>query len=138
MEAEPLQHKSRIMWMLETLGIFGLLMVVAGVVAFALSLLIVTRGRGALAGAALVFIVPMPLMVALFAVFRSAISMFSVVAMSDVQLKASEVAGGIAECLFTPIVGLVVTIPAYMVAMIGLIVRSLRDESPRPPSLPAR
>ena len=135
MEAEA-RPRTYLEWILSALGPYGLLLPLVGLVAFALALFIVIRGRGPMAGAALVFIVPMPLALGLFAAAQAAINSFSVVALGDIQLKSSDVAQTISECLVLPEIGMLLTVPAYLVALIGLVVRSLRDDAARPPAPP--
>ena len=54
---------------------------------------------------------------------------FSVLASSDTAPKPSEVAEGISSCLAIPFMGLLLTTPGYLVAVIGLLARSFASES---------
>src|SRR5581483_5717516 len=94
-------------------------------VAFVLSLVIVFRGRGPLAGAALVFVVPMPFFIGLYGALEGAIAMYSVIAATVVQPKPSELAYGTSLALAAPLVGTLLMAPAYLVATVGSFVRSL-------------
>ena len=48
--------------------------------------------------------------------------------MTDVHLKATQVAAGLAKTLLLPLEALCVTLPSYLVLAIGLFVRTLRAE----------
>lgn len=124
------QHQSFLMWVLTTLGMNAILLPLCAGLAFVLTLLLVLRGKGPLTGTALLFIVPAPLLLGFWGALKGAIASFSVIAMSDVSLKPAEVAGGVAEALLLPTAGLLLTVPSYLLAVIGLFVRSLQDKGP--------
>ncbi len=67
---EPFVGQSYLMWFLQTLGLGGLLVALAALTAFVLTLVVVLRGRGTTVGAALVFMVPLPVLVSVFWVLK--------------------------------------------------------------------
>ena len=124
-EAAPVVQ-SKLAWFLNSLGLFytGALLA-AGLLAFILTIVIVARGRGPLAGAALWFAVTLPLWVGVLGFFDGMIASFTVIAMSEVSPKPSEVASGISTSLVTPLVGLWLMAPSFVVATIGSLIRAM-------------
>lgn len=118
--------QSYLMWVVTALGINSLLIPLCAAVSFGLTILVLLRGKGPLTGVALLFIVPMPLVLGFWGALKGSIASFAVIAMSDVAVKPSEVAGGVAEALLGPLTGLVLMAPSYLAAMIGLVIRCVR------------
>lgn len=117
-------------WLYMALGIkYTLLLPLAALVSFVVALIIVVRGRGPLAGAALLFIVPMPFLVGIYGAIEGAIEMYQVVAAISTQPKASEMARGISMTLATPLVGMLLMVPAYAVAVVGLFIRAMIESN---------
>jgi hypothetical protein len=54
------------------------------------------------------------------------------IASLDVTLKQSEVAHGISTALVSSLAGMCLMVPNYWLAVIGLLVRSMRKESGSP------
>lgn len=129
MPVEPVIQQSYLVWFLRTLGPGGLFVGLTGLVAFGLTLLVVFRGKGPSTGAALAFIVPMPVLLSVFCVLKGMLASFSVIAVSDTQLKASEVAAGIAETLSLPLFGMLSMAPSYLLAMLFLLGRSIQADA---------
>jgi hypothetical protein len=100
-----------------------------GLLAFVLTLIVVLRGRGPMAGAALVFIVPIPFFIGLYGAVDGAIASYTIIANSVLQPKPSEIAQGFSLALATPLVGMLLMAPSYALAMFGLMARSLADGS---------
>lgn len=117
------QRESFLMWMIRCMGPIGLLIPVAGLCSFALTLVVVIRGKGPFAFAALVFLVPIPFLLGLFGTIQGMI-LSLVIATSTVAPKPSEISDGIATSLFNPMLGLVFMTPSYLAATIGAIFRS--------------
>jgi hypothetical protein len=122
------QPQSFLMWVVMTLGINSLLIPLCAAVSFGLTILLLVRGKGPSVGPALLFIVPMPLLLSLAGALKGSIASFAVLAMSDVTLKSSEVAAGVSEALLGPMMGLLMMAPSYLAAVIGLLIRSLQAE----------
>jgi hypothetical protein len=129
--AEPVRQ-SYLMWFFSALGWrYTLLLPLAGLLAFVLTLLVVTRGKGAAQVGALLFIVPLPVLVGIYGVVEGLIASYQVIAMTSISPKPSAIAEGVSMSLVTIMVGMVLATPSYLLAVAGLIVRSLtRDEPP--------
>lgn len=107
--------RSFLAWMLiDILGVRGLVIALAAVLAFALTLVLVRRGRGRLVGAALVLIVPLPFVVSLIGAMDAAAVTCAGLG-SD--LKLVDVADSIARAVFCPLMGMVCSSPAFIVAV---------------------
>ncbi|MEM9587918.1 MAG: hypothetical protein AAGA03_11620, partial [Planctomycetota bacterium] len=77
-EAEPLTFLEMVA---QALGpVYGLAMVTSGFVCCLLALLILIRGRGPLASAALILVVPVPFLIGLTAGFQGCLQSFLLVA----------------------------------------------------------
>lgn len=125
MEAEP-ARKTVVNWVIESLGFsYAILLPFAGMLCFVLALIVVIRGRGPMAAAALILIVHVPLLIGVFAAIQGLIASYSVIAMSDSAPKPSEMAAGVSTAMFAPLVGIFVMIPGYATAAIGAFIRSL-------------
>jgi hypothetical protein len=106
---------------------YTLALPLAGLLAFVLALIVVLRG-GPSAGPALLFIVPIPLLVGVMGFFDGMVMSFNVIALSEAAPKPNQIADGIATSLVTPIIGMLLMAPAYFVAMGGLFLRTLAGE----------
>ena len=118
------QRESYVMWMIRCMGPIGLLIPVAGLCCFVLTLIVVSRGQGPFAFAALVFLVPIPFLLGLFGTVQGMILSLQVIATSTVAPRPSEISDGIATSLFNPMLGLMFMTPSYLAATIGSIFRS--------------
>jgi hypothetical protein len=123
--ADPLP-RSFLMWVVRALGPYAIMLPLCALGSFALTLLLVFRGKGSATWAALLLIVPAPMLLGLFGALNGSVASFSVVAMSDVALKTSEVAAGVSAALLLPFAGMLLAGPSYLAATIGLICRSLQ------------
>jgi hypothetical protein len=125
---ERRHHESMLMWTFNALGWrYTLMLPASALLAFVLTLGVVIRG-GPYAGWALLFIVPMPVWVGALGFFDGMIMSYNVIAMSETSPKPSEIAFGISTSLVTPVVGMVLMTPAYLVAAVGLFIRTLMGE----------
>lgn len=123
-EFQPVPQ-SLVTWTMMALGPYGFLLVVAGLVSFIVSLLVVIRGRGPLAAAALVLIVPLPLLIGVFGAWHGATVAFGTIGLSGADVKTSELAPFLSEMFVRPIVGMLLMIPGYLVAAGGSFIRSI-------------
>lgn len=128
-ELDRRRQESFAMWMVRALGLFALLLPLAGIVCFVLTLLVVLRGNGPFAAAALLLIVSIPLLIGFFGFLQGALTSFQVIATSIRAPQPYEVADGIACGLFSPILGLFVSTPSLLAAGIGSLVRALSAPS---------
>ena len=131
MQGETTVEQQNILaWMFHALGpMYILLLPLAGLTAFVLAFLIVTRGRGPMAAAALVLVVHIPLLVGLFGVVHGMLASLSVIAQSSATPKPAEIAQGISLSLFAAIVGMFLCAPAYLTAAIGSFARCMKAKS---------
>ena len=118
--------RSRLAWMFEALGPFyGLVLPASGLAIFIGALLVVALSRRPAVIAAFLVFLPLPLLIGIFGSIQGFIASYSVVAMSPVTPKPSDVAQGISTGLFSSLVGLMATFPAYFVLAIGLFLRTV-------------
>ena len=118
-------RQSLLSWMFTALGLpYVLLLPLAGLMCFLFALIVVLRGKGPMAAAALILIVHVPLFIGVFAAIQGAIASYTVIAMSAATPKPSEVAAGISTALVAPLVGMLLMVPGYATAAIGAFIRS--------------
>ena len=125
--AQPMQQ-SRFMWMLSAMGFEVIFLLAAAAIAFAVVLLMILRGKGPAMVGAILLIVPLPLYVGLMGALKGIVASSSVIALSDASLKQSEIFMALAEMFLLIRVGAFLTIPAFLLATVGLIVRALQRE----------
>lgn len=125
------RHESLVMWIARSMGVVGVLVLGAGAFCFVVTLLVTIRGQGPFACAALVLLIPIPLLIGLFGTGKGLISSFQVLALYPGPVKAGELCAAISETLVTPMLGLVVMVPSYLVATLGSIFRSFAKPSDR-------
>jgi len=122
--------------MISSLGpAYLLLLPLAALLSFVLVLLIVIRGKGPMAAAALVLIVPLPFLIGIFGAIQGAMSSYLIMATSGSTPKPSEIAVGISTALMAPLVGLLLMAPALIIAAAGSFVRSITHEGDSPRNL---
>lgn len=109
---------------------YAILLAVAGVTSFILAALIVIRGRGPLASAALLLVVSIPILIGVLAALHGAIASYMVIAMSDVPPKPADVAEGTFLALLGPVAGFVAGAPGFAVALIGTLTRAFSSDAP--------
>ena len=123
----PVQQ-SRLAWLFDALGVqYTVLLLLAGLVGFLIALVVVLRGRGPLASAALLLAVSLPLLVGVFGAFDGAMASVFVIAQSTVAPRPSEIAEGVSTALATPLVGMWLMLPTLLLAVFGSLVRALVD-----------
>ena len=123
-------QQSFLSWMLRALGYeYALLLPLAALVCFVLTLIVAIRGKGPMAGVALFLIVPVPFLIGLFAGIKHAILALNEIAVSAGSSEVSRTAEGISMARVAPLVGLMMMIPGYGVAAIGSLIRSVRTET---------
>lgn len=115
-------------WLVRSLGLCGFLALLAGAAVFVGACLVVFLSRRpAVIAAYLVFLL-LPLLLAIIGALKGSVSSFAVLGASDIQIKQSQIFGGLAQALLLPLTALMVTFPSYLVIAIGLFVRALRAE----------
>jgi len=130
MDTEPVQ-RSILNWAVAALGPYAILLPLAGLVCFVLVLILVVRGKGPMAAASLILIVPIPLLIGVFAALQGMMASYSLMAAAAVAPKPSEVAEGISTALIAPSVGMIVMGPALATAVIGSFFRAMSPENQR-------
>ena len=104
--AEPVQQ-SYLMWIFTALGFkYALLLPLSALVSFFVTLLVIIRGKGPAAAAAVLLLVPIPFLVGLAGALDGTTASFAVIAHSSVAPKPSELAQGISMALVAPWLGL--------------------------------
>ncbi|WP_084426347.1 hypothetical protein [Roseimaritima ulvae] len=120
-------QQSAAMWILSSLGwIYLILLPLAALAAFLLSLLIVIRGRGPLAAAALLLVVLAPMLIGLFAGIQGIVNVYRVIAVAGGQPLRFSLASGVSTALVAPLVAMLLSVPAYATAALGALVRCLK------------
>lgn len=125
-----LTRRSLVECMFLALGPFyGTLLPLSGLLAFVLVLILVVRGKGPMAVAALIFIVHVPFLIGVYGTVQGLVVAFSVLAGSPLAPEPSELVVAFWTSLFALLVGILVMVPAYLTAIIGTFVRALKGES---------
>jgi hypothetical protein len=124
--------KSKAQFFVETCGPYLLPLCFAALIAFALTLLLLKRGRTPAAWAALVLVVPMPMLVGLFATLSNSHDYWASTPM-DATVLPVDLAVASGKMLIPLWAGLILSAPTYLVAVIGLLIRSFgKDERGSP------
>lgn len=121
-----------IVWFIGALGWkYAFLLPASGLLSFVLTAVLVIAGKGRTTGPALVFIVAMPLMIGLFGMFDGMLASFMVIGRSTAAIKPSINAQGMSVAISTPLLGLLLMVPSYLLATAGLTIRALKND-PKP------
>jgi hypothetical protein len=123
-ELAPVQ-RSFLSWMLTALGFkYAALLPLSALVGFVLTLIIVARGKGPMAAVALVFIVPVPFLIGVFAAIEGAVNAYMLIATLETAPPPSHFAAVISTVLVAPMVGMSLMAPSYILATLGSFFRS--------------
>lgn len=130
MEDYPEIHRqSFLMWLISSLGWkYTLLLPASALASFVLTGVLVVAGKGKTSGAAMAFLVAIPFLIGLFGMFDGMLASFMVLAHSMTTPKPSDVAVGISTSIVTPLVGMFLMVPSYLLATAGLFIKSLQGE----------
>lgn len=129
MHDEPMRQQSYLVWLIQAMGIrYTFLLPLAGLIAFVVVLFLVLKGKGHALPVALLLIVPLPVLVGFVGVIDGMMASFMVIASSDTSPKPSAVAEGISMSLVTAWIGILLAVPSYLLATIGMCVRSLQGD----------
>jgi len=119
-------QRSLLSLVFSSLGVeLTILLALAGMLSLVMATLIVTRGRGPLAGAALVMIAAVPMLIGIFTGLQGAIATFIVIAQSAMTPKPAELAEGPFRALMAPLAGILAGCPGGLVALVGSLIRTL-------------
>jgi len=123
-ELEPVQQ-SFVSWIFTALGFkYAILLAVSALVGFVLTLIVITRGKGPMAAVALVLIMPVPLLIGVFAAIEGGISSYRVIATLQKGPAPGQDAAAISTLLVAPMVGMLLMAPSYILAILGSLFRS--------------
>jgi hypothetical protein len=129
------RQQSYLEFMFNALGWrYTMLLPLAALVSFLLILLLILRGRGSFVSTGLILLVPLPFLVGIMGYVDGLVASFQVIAMSDTAPKPSQLALGLSMSFVTIFVGILLTIPGYILAVVGTLIRSLTAD---PMNLPA-
>ncbi len=122
--AEP-GDQNFLVWLIQCLGLFGMLAVLMAIALFFGSWIVVfaTRRPAVIASYAVFLLLPMLLAIA--AALKGMVGAFSVVAMSGTELKQTQIVGLLSEVLVIPLTALMLTIPTFFILATGLFFRTL-------------
>ncbi len=113
-------------WLFTQLGLsYSILLSLSGLLSFVIALIIVRRGKGPMAAAALVLIVHVPLLIGLYATIEGLMQTCTI--MHGGPPRSAELASGIGTSLVAPKVALLLMIPGYATAVIGAFLRARTD-----------
>ena len=131
-EIEPVQQQTFLSWTLSALGFeYAILLALAAVLSFVLTLFVLVRGRGAMAGVALLLIVPAPLLIGIFLALQVVMNSSFIITVSPVSPRLSEVATAISAAFAPPLVGMLLMAPSYTLAFLGSVLRSFSSDPDR-------
>lgn len=129
-EVAPAQQQSFLVWLVRSLGWkYVLLLPVSGLFSFILTAVLVMLGKGKTTGAAVAFAVAIPLLVGIFGMIDGLVASFMVIANSSTIVKPSEWSEGISTGLVTPLIGMLLMAPSYILATAGLSIRALKGDA---------
>lgn len=133
--AEPVQM-SYLRFLFQALGFrYSVLLPAVALLAFVLVLVLIIRGKGPALTGALLFLVPLPVLVGVFAAVDGMLSAFQVISMANVSPKPSEFAMGISMSLVSVFLSFLLTVPSYILATCGLIARAFSAKPDGEPPL---
>ena len=117
--------KPLLVWMFDLVGLnYLLIIVLSSVASFLITLTIVRKGKGALAGSALILAVLMPFFVTLcFAALDGVTVFMSVATNPEWTFQPSDAIAPATVC-FCLVIGMFLMIPSYLLAMIAATMRS--------------
>jgi hypothetical protein len=117
--------QSFLSWILTALGFkYAILLPVSALVGFVLTLIVVVRGKGPMVGVALGLIIPVPLLIGVFASIEGGIRAFQVIATLATGPSPGQVAVVISTLLVAPMIGMSLMAPSYVLAIFVALVRS--------------
>jgi hypothetical protein len=128
---EAPRQESYLVWLLKALGIrYVLLFVLTGPLVFLGALIVVALCKRPGPIAAFFPFVAIPMLIGVFGFFDGAVNVLMALGSSPIAPKPAEMAYGLSTALVTPMVGLFLSAPSYLILAIGLFVRSLLYREP--------
>lgn len=133
---DPFVQRSLLSWEFSSMGLYGFVIPFLAFVIFVGACAVVLAARRPAVIAAYLVVLPLPLLIGIFGSLHGFINALQVIAQASAAPKPSEIAEGVSTGLFTTLVALLLSFPAYFVVAGGLVVRTLLDKTPlnaRPP-----
>jgi hypothetical protein len=126
-----------IVWTIGALGWrYAILLPFSALASFVLTVVLVVAGKGKTMGAAMAFVVAIPFLIGLFGMFDGMLSSFMIIARTTGGFpKPSMMSEAMSMSLVTPLLGMFLMAPSYLLATGALVVKSLRGE-PQPQNSP--
>ncbi len=125
--AEP-GDQNFLVWLIQCLGLFGMLAVLVAIVLFFGSWIVVFAARRPAVIASYLIFLLLPLLLAIVAALKGLVAAFSVYAMTDTDMKQTHILGLLSEVLVIPLTALMLTIPTFFILATGLFFRTLFAE----------
>ena len=124
-EAAEFPQQSPLVWLFRALGMrYTIFLPFITLLALVLAMIAVMRFKTPALTALLLAVVPLPLFYGAMATIDGLLASWQVIGMSSVNPKPSELADGGAMSLVSMQVGLILTLPVYVLAIVALIQRS--------------
>ncbi|HZL89642.1 MAG TPA: hypothetical protein VFB96_14855 [Pirellulaceae bacterium] len=120
------------MFVLNALGSNALLLPVVALVATAVVLLMLLKGKGPAMVGAILLVVPMPIYWSLLSLVSGLASAYGVLALSEVEPKPSELYLGYSAMWVNVQIGLWLNVPIFLLAAGGLMFRAWNEDPPSP------
>ena len=120
-------QKSYFAFVVDALGVAGTLMLIASLAVFVGACVVVFGNKRPAVIAAYLVFVPIPILIGIYAAVRGFVNGFAVVTMSDTDLRQSEILGVLTEAALLIQIGMLASVPSYLLTSIGLFVRALQS-----------
>jgi len=127
-QADEVHDQNFLLWLLQCLGLFGMLAMLAGLVIFVGSWVVIFATRRPAVIASYLVFLPLPMLLAVAGALKGLVNVFSVSTISGIELKQTQITGALAEVLVLPLSALLTIIPSLIVVGLGLFVRTLSAE----------
>jgi MotA/TolQ/ExbB proton channel family len=114
------------LWLLNSLGLVGLLATAVGLLNFIGACLVVCLARRPSVVAAFMVFLVLPLLLAALGAVKGTVNAFSAIEMTGVEVKLSQIVGVVSEAMVNPLVALILAIPSFLILSIGLFIKTLK------------
>lgn len=133
-EPPEMRQQSPLIWLFRSLGIrYSVFLPFVALLALALAIIAIGRFKTPVLTALLLAIVPLPLFYGFMAMIDGMLMSMQVISTSDADVRPSEFADGGAMSVVSLQVGLVLSLPVYVLAIVALAYRALsHTEANRP------
>jgi hypothetical protein len=119
------QQQSPLVWLFRALGIrYSVLIPFYALLAFVLAAIAIGKFKTPYLTAVLLAVVPLPFYCGAIGVIDGFAASLSVISISGASPKPSEIADGAALSLVSAQVGLILTLPLYIIAVVALCLRA--------------